>query len=277
VTWTAHPIAAWTDFHDKVLQAHSEITVPLRASYIYRGQACAEWTLAPSFTRLCSKLGYDRPRAVEIEKLIQRRFKERAHLHLEQRFLPAGSGSLIQTAALSEWWSLMQHYRAPTRLLDWTHSPLVALYFAVRERWETDGAVWCIHRRTLWERSDALYGEPPGELESNEAKMWWSESAQRRVYSFDSTRPTDRMVAQQGAFTIAHDILVDHAEGIAESMPETAEDEGRTTICRRKYTIAAGAKRDLLRRLHQMNIGASGLFPGIDGFGSEMDEIVRLG
>jgi len=31
------------------------------------------------------------------------------------------------------WWQLMQHYRAPTRLLDWTRSPYVATYFAVIE------------------------------------------------------------------------------------------------------------------------------------------------
>ena len=27
----------------------------------------------------------------------------------------------------------MQHYRAPTRLLDWTDAPLVAVYFALTE------------------------------------------------------------------------------------------------------------------------------------------------
>ena len=42
------------------------------------------------------------------------------------------------------WYFLMQHYRAPTRLLDWTVNPLVALYFALCEDRECNAAVWVV-------------------------------------------------------------------------------------------------------------------------------------
>jgi hypothetical protein len=42
-----------------------------------------------------------------------------------------------------EKYALMQHYNLPTRLLDWSKSPLVALYFALNNE-NTDGCVWCI-------------------------------------------------------------------------------------------------------------------------------------
>lgn len=51
-----------------------------------------------------------------------------------------------------EWLVTMQHYLAPTRLLDWTENLLVALYFAVRNEArddKSDSALWLLNARRL--------------------------------------------------------------------------------------------------------------------------------
>ena len=108
------------------------------AKYLYRGQADTAWGLKPLLTRLVADRGFTRADVHTLERDAIREFKAEAH-----RFL---SPYLAQsTVDCGGWWSLMQHYGVPTRLVDWTSSPYVATYFAVCEEFESDGAVWLLH------------------------------------------------------------------------------------------------------------------------------------
>jgi hypothetical protein len=98
----------------------------------FRGQSDATWALQPSIYRYFP-LKRD-IRALEDE--IRQEFVVRA---------PSLSPERPQNSW--EWYFLLQHSGAPTRLLDWTESALIALFFAVKDRRvrsDTDAAVWIL-------------------------------------------------------------------------------------------------------------------------------------
>lgn len=86
---------------------------------IYRGVTRAHYELLPKVGRAKAvKEGWSK----EAEIQVLRNFRRLAQPHLEP--VPRGDSD-------SEWMVIGQHHGLPTRLLDWTTSPLVATFFAV--------------------------------------------------------------------------------------------------------------------------------------------------
>ena len=93
----------------------------------FRGQGNSEWPLVPKFYREC-----DQSRNTDDE--VREEFAQRGPAFCQ--YAPSGD---------CDWYFLMQHHGAPTRLLDWTDGALIALYFAVRDSTGlTDAAVWML-------------------------------------------------------------------------------------------------------------------------------------
>ena len=105
-----------------------------------------------------------------------------------------------------EWYFLMQHYRAPTRLLDWTDAALIALYFALNSRPSADAkaAVWALNPFAL-NRYHGSYG-PVGPDWDGVDKYLPAVYSGRRLPEYpiaiDPTFTMQRMLVQHSHFTV---------------------------------------------------------------------------
>lgn len=106
-----------------------------------------------------------------------------------------------------DYYYLMQHYDAPTRLLDWTEGSLIALYFALLKATdEADAAVWMLNPYRLNKVLTSVGDEVPS-TEENAVKRYLPEpfadkKLPVRPMAFQPRWNSPRMVAQKGMFTI---------------------------------------------------------------------------
>jgi hypothetical protein len=116
------PLSTWKDFQGWFS--------PFQSDGWFRGQSNAKWNLSSTLDRkVWRSIVYDKNSSSwgpvnlrENEKALLSDFQRGAHRYHEDT--PPVEDKV-------DWFAMMQHYGAPTRLLDWTRSPYVALYFAL--------------------------------------------------------------------------------------------------------------------------------------------------
>jgi FRG domain-containing protein len=261
VTWPESEVRSWSDFIDQVDLL--DLAGPSQTVFLFRGQSDARWSLEHSLRRNLRDLNHQES-VLEIERCALRRFQEQAHLFLDPSSL-AGPGDLV------DWWALMQHHHAPTRLLDWTRSPYVAAYFAVEHNWDNHGALWLVHIGSLKKAMNHLQGHSePTKPHEDRVRYYCGPNLPDEIDTIELSRQSARMVVQQGLFTVCRNVLGNHGEIIEEAL--RGSDDGRL----KRLIIPARLKYEFLKKLSQMNITASSLFPGIDGLGHSMGEFIRM-
>jgi len=220
---------------------------------LLRGQP-QQWRLRPRLIRAAPE-GAGADTLAAAERNAMSHFQSQAHLFHAESDLPENAH--VDGSPELAWWSLMQHYGAPTRLLDWSSSPYVAAYFASEQFPREDGVVLVIDA----DRLNAHFEESKRKLGRG---LYRTLDEPVAVWAFTPPRKTHRLVAQQGAFTVASHPDADHDDIL----------EASGSIIRR-WVVPSALKPMVLRHLRTMNVSAQTLFPGLDGLGRSTGELIK--
>ena len=219
-----------------------------RSDFCFRGENDARNELTTSLQRL----GGD---YASLEQHLLRSFRKYA----PRREVPVDS--------TWNWLALAKHHNLPTRLLDWSYSPYVALHFVTAnpDRFDCDGAIWLADfvrvREQLPERLAGVLAEEGGNTFS--AEMLGRAAAGLRELDrlgddfavfFEPPSLDERIVNQYALFSLMPN-------------PQARIDEwlGRHPELARRLLIPAELKWEVRDKLDQANVTERVLFPGLDG------------
>jgi hypothetical protein len=221
-----------------------------RSPFAFRGLGRADHGMSSSLFRLAG--GADTRR---LEMALLRNFRKYAHVER------------LGADSIWDWLALGQHRGLPTRLLDWTYSPLVALHFATEDpaEYDVDGAVWCVNfveaNRQLPSKLRRIM-----QREGSETVTVEMLSSFRSLREFDALARTPFLVFLEPP-AIDRRILNQFALFSLMSSATAAMDDWlqrHPDLCRR-VVIPAALKWEIRDKLDQANVNERVLFPDLDG------------
>ena len=199
-----------------------------------------------------------------------------------------------------EWFAVMQHYGVPTRLLDCTKSPYVALYFALDHE---SSVVWAIDSGWISDQANHILEKThdfPGTADERAFNRYLNAALLKRdnpsaVVVAAPLNTPERQAVQQGVFLCdvgnreTFDLTLmrmirptlieplaskdDDTFNVGEAQRMDASPPNRP-VC--KIVISGTQRVRFANELYRMNINAASLFPGLDGFGRSLRDELRV-
>ncbi|QHT68683.1 FRG domain-containing protein [Rhodocytophaga rosea] len=216
----------------------------------FRGHADESWKLQPSLWRDYSKVS---EASMTREFLFQARTRTSSY--------PGNDDT-------AGWISLMQHHGLPTRLLDWSKSPLIALYFATNN--------YHRHTKNISDKNACIWLISPGDLNKYFGHESWlypldsnlslklinqafyaDQNENLGILAASAIETHKRMIMQQSAFTIHSD-------------KQPLESFKQNSNWLRKITIPQQYLAEIALELELLGIRLSSIFPDLDNLSKEI-------
>jgi hypothetical protein len=240
-------VSSWRELDDAITQTSRPSPEHVHSTLVFRGLARTDYSHVSSLARLQGDYA-------TLERHLIRNFRKYAH-----RERPG--------TTMWDWLALGQHHGLPTRLLDWTFSPLVALHFATAS-WPGDDAllvgVDCAGAHSMLPSSLRAVVEREGALlfttemlaeEAPDLEHFNRLEADDPFIVFFEPPSLDERIVNQSAVLSAISDPTCHMEQWMEAHPDLWW----------AWRIPADVKADIRERLDQANVTERVLLPGLDG------------
>jgi FRG domain len=245
-------VKTWNELQDALFSdSYSPGLERFRSPFVFRGTDDEKYKLDTTLIRLGGK---DHSRRVERHLL--RNFQKYAHR------------DVVERDSFWYWLSVAQHYGLPTRLLDWTYSPFVAMHFATADmqKLNVDGAIGMVN---YFRAHDNLPEKLRKELDRVKSHAFDVDMLSNVIKSLSDLRALseadftiffeppsidDRIVNQYALFSVMSNATITFDEWLS-AYPNVFY----------KIIIPANLKWEVRDKLDQANMTERVLFPGLDG------------
>jgi hypothetical protein len=243
-------VSSWIELHEALFEESWNPEIKrYRLSSAFRG-------LSKNYDKIensLMKLGKD---FSSMEKHLIRNFRKYAHK------------DVVEYDSIWNWLSLAKHHGLPTRLVDWTFSPYVAMHFmtSTMDNFTDEGVIWAVDytevHKHLPKKLKVLLEEEGSDVFTIEMLN----TVIKNLEEFDSLSKKDFLLFFEPP-SIDQRIINQYALFSLLSNPESCVDEWLKDHpdTYRKYIIPASLKWEIRDKLDQANITERVLFPGLDG------------
>lgn len=254
-------VSNWSELQDAMFAGAWNVDLGrFRSPICFRGLSDASYRLDTTLMRLGGAYA-------TLERHLLRNFRKYAHRRR------------VEAESIWHWIAIAQHHGLPTRLMDWTFSPFVAMHFATSnvQKMHTDGVIWAVDyvsvNRSVPEKLSNLLREELANVFTVEMLAQFEPadaqgfrelvhtldafdnlSEEKFLLFFEPPSLDDRIVNQYGLFSVlsANNRRAD----------EWLDEREHPAL---KIIIPAALKWEIRDKLDQANVTERVLFPGLEG------------